>query len=144
MKMSESGFIGFLDLQDCKNPINPDSDIYSVLIDFTGSSFATLQFCTVTVTTVIAATAIKANTNTHQYIDVRYAKFSNQRLTEIHATGTAITKQINRMARYDLLNIVIISIVEAPCTLRIPISFLRHSLSKTTKPIVANLKRRTT
>ena len=100
---------------------------YSDLRLFTGFCVAALKSCPLNVITASITNPSPLQKNTHQLIDVRYAKLLSQLSTAHHASGAEMMKAMT-MSRIksNESNRTMLAIV-APNTFRMPISLVRAS-----------------
>src|SRR5215203_1336731 len=109
-------------------------DCYSVLKFFTGFANAALIAWRLTVTIAIEMATKAANTKTHHFIWMRYAKSCSHLFMNHHAIGKAIRDAISTNLKKSLDNIPTILLTVAPNTFLIPISFVFCSAAYAANP----------
>ena len=95
---------------------------YSSLRAFTGLATAARKLCQLTVNKAMVKAVSPAKTNIHQLMVVRYAKPSSHFPMAYHEMGTAMANAKATHLIKSLLKSARIWAIEAPFTLRIPIS----------------------
>src|SRR5690606_28799747 len=104
-----------------------NSSVYSVRRLFAGLAVAAFIDCPLTVIRAIATAISPARANIHHFIYILYAKPSSHEFMLHQAIGEAMRMAINTGFIKSFDKRVTIPPVEAPNTLRMPISLIRCS-----------------